>query len=264
MFRTKTPIAWTFHRNSSRWPYNTLRLDENRQETTPFKEIADAPALPLPPAAELSTGLSDAIRRRSSCRRFAADGVSLEALATILFLAYGNLGITPFAGMEMVTRPVPSGGGLYPLELYVIALNVLDLPGGIYHYNALDHILERIREGSVPANLLSELFMGQPYVAQSGFVLVLTAVFDRSLWKYEDRGYRYLLFEAGHAAQNTNLAAASLGLGSVNLGGFFDTDLVSLLQLDGEEEAPLYGVAIGQPQAGSPDDLRMPAEPFDF
>ncbi|HEV2842383.1 MAG TPA: SagB/ThcOx family dehydrogenase [Chthoniobacterales bacterium] len=264
MFRTKTPIAWTFHRNSSRWPYNTLRLDENRHETPPFKEMADAPASTLPPPAELGTGLSDAIRRRYSCRRFTAESVSLEAMATILFSAYGNLGIAPFAGMEMVTRPVPSGGGLYPLELYAIVLHVSGLPGGIYHYNALGHLLERIRPGRMPMHLLSELFMGQPYVAQSGFVLVLTAVFDRSLWKYEDRGYRYLLFEAGHAAQNANLTATALGLGSLNLGGFFDVDLLSLLQLDGEEEAPLYAVAIGQPEAGSPDDLRVPAEPFNI
>jgi SagB-type dehydrogenase family enzyme len=159
---------------------------------------------------------------------------------------------------------VPSGGGLYPLELYAIVLNVSGLTGGIYHYNALNHLLERIRDGSTPKNLLSELFIGQPYVAQSGFVLVLTGVFDRLLWKYEDRGYRYLLFEAGHAAQNTNLAAAALGLGSVNLGGFFDVDLLTLLQLDGEEEAPLYAVAIGQPEVGSPEDLRVPAIPFDF
>jgi len=264
MFRTKNPVAWTFHRNSSRWAYNTLRLDENRHETPPFKEIADAPALTLPPPTELCTGLSDAIRRRYSCRRFTADCVPLEAAATILFSTYGKLGTVSFAGMEMITRPVPSGGGLYPLELYAIVLNVSGLTGGIYHYNALNHLLERIRDGSIPKNLLSELFIGQPYVAQSGFVLVLTGVFDRLLWKYEDRGYRYLLFEAGHAAQNTNLAAAALGLGSVNLGGFFDVDLLTLLQLDSEEEAPLYAVAIGQPEVGSPEDLRVPAIPFDF
>ena len=262
MFRTKTPIAWSFHRNSSRWPYNILQPDENRQETPPFKEIAGAPAISLPPSAELNLGLSDAIRRRCSCRRFAPDAVSLESLATILFSAYGNLGKAQFAGMEMIIRPVPSGGGLYPLELYTIALNVSGLSRGIYHYNALHHLLEHIREGEAPKHFLSELFMGQPYVAESGFIIVVTAVFDRSLWKYEDRGYRYLLFEAGHVAQNANLAAAASGLGALNLGGFFDGDLAGLLQLDEEDEAPLYAVAVGQPQSVSADTLRVPAEPF--
>ena len=264
MFRTENPIAWTFHRNSSRWPYNTLRLDENRREAPPFKEIADVPALALPPPVELSTRLSDAIRGRYSCRRFAPDSVSLEAAATILFSAYGNLGIAPFAGYGNGHSSGAIRRRALSIGIYAIVLNVAGLPGGIYHYNALSHFLERIRDGSVPTNLLSELFMGQPYVAQSGLVLVLTGVFARSLWKYEDRGYRYLLFEAGHAAQNANLAASALGLGSVNLGGFFDVDLLSLLLLDGEDEAPFYAVAIGQPQAGSPDNLRVPAEPFDI
>jgi SagB-type dehydrogenase family enzyme len=163
----------------------------------------------------------------------------------------------------MINRPVPSGGGLYPLELYVIASRVANLDAGIYHYNAFCHLLERVREGAMPPHLLSELFMRQPYVADSAFVLILAAVFDRSLWKYEDRGYRYLLFEAGHVAQNCNLAAAALGLGAVNLGGFFDADLISFLHLDGEEESPLYAIAVGQPEDGPPDILRIPATPFD-
>jgi SagB-type dehydrogenase family enzyme len=262
MFRTDSPIAWSFHRNSSRWPYNCLRLDENRHETPAFKEYADAPALGLPQPCDLNLGLSEAIRRRFSCRRFSIDSTSLEALATILFFAYGRLGTVPFAGMEMVTRPVPSGGGLYPLELYVIALNVSDLAPGIYHYAAFSHLIERLREGRMPSQLLSQLFMGQPYVAEASLVVVLTAVFDRSLWKYEDRGYRYVLFEAGQVAQNINLASTALGLGSVNLGGFFDVDLAGLLQLDSDEEAALYAVAIGPPEKGSSINLRVPSQPF--
>jgi SagB-type dehydrogenase family enzyme len=263
-FRNKTPIAWSFHRNTSRWPYNVLRPDENCQENPPFKEIAHAPAVSLPAPGALRIELSDAIRRRYSCRRFASLPVSLENLGTILFSAYGNVGAAQFAAMEMITRTVPSGGGLYPLELYAIVLNVSSLSGGVYHYNALHHLLEQIREGNVPKHFLSELFLGQPYAADCAFLIVLTAIFDRSLWKYGDRGYRYLLFEAGHAAQNANLAAAALGLGSLNLGGFFDVDLHALLELEGEEEAPVYAIAIGQPENGLPDLLRVPPQAFNY
>ena len=262
MFRTRTPLAWSFHRNSSRWPHNILRLDENRHETPAFKECTDAPGVPLPRPLELDVALGETIHRRFSCRRFSTDPCSLEAVATLLFFSYGRLGTAPFAGMEMLTRPVPSGGGLYPLELYLIALNVSNLSSGIYHYAAFSHILERLREGRMPSQLLSHLFMGQPYVAEGSLIIVLTAVFDRSLWKYEDRGYRYLLFEAGHAAQNINLTSIALGLGSVNLGGFFDSDLASLLQLNQEEEAALYAIAIGPPASGSSVELRVPSQPF--
>lgn len=263
MFRKKYPLAWTFHRNSSRWPYNVLRPDEHYQQTPHFKELPDAPAIILPEPPQLTLSLSQAILGRFSCRRFKDANVSLQAAASLLYWSYGTLGVSNPNGIEMIPRPVPSAGGLYPLELYIVALRVADLEPAIYHYNAFCHLLERVREGAMPPHLLSELFMNQPYVAESAFVLVITAVFDRSLWKYEDRGYRYLLFEAGHLAQNCNLAATAVGLGTVNLGGFFDADLISFLCLDAEDECPLYAIAVGQPQDGPPDLLRIPVTPLD-
>jgi SagB-type dehydrogenase family enzyme len=263
MFRKKYPLAWTFHRNSSRWPYNMLSPEGSQQETPAFKEMADLPAVKLPPPQALRQELSETIRARFSCRRFKDAEVPLHSVATLLYWSYGELGVNHSNEIEMVVRPVPSGGGLYPLELYVIALRIGGLEPGIYHYDVLGHLLERVDQGAVPPQLLSELFMCQPYVAQGAFVLVLTAVFDRSLWKYKDRGYRYLLLEAGHVAQNCNLVATALGLGSLNLGGFFDADLVALLKLDIDEEAPLYAITVGRPEDARPELLRIPAQPLD-
>lgn len=258
MFRKTCPLAWSFHRNSSRWPHNQLKGEHKRQEVATFAEYPELPLIELPPAPELGVSLSASLRGRFSCRRFVDRPASLEALAGTLFWGYGNLGVTSINDVDLVRRPVPSGGGLYPLELYLIARNVSDLAPGLYHYQALHHALEQLREGILPPTLLTELFMAQPWVAEASFVLVIVSNWQRSLWKYEDRGYRYLLLEAGHLAQNVNLSAAALGLGSVNLGGFFDLDLVDLFSLDPEEGAPLYGIAVGSPADGSPEFLRVP------
>jgi SagB-type dehydrogenase family enzyme len=263
MFRKNNPLAWSFHRNSSRWPHNMLSPEGTRQETPPFKELVDLPVVPLPPPLAPRQELGEAIRGRFSCRRFTNEDVALQDAATILYWGYGKLGICHPFGTELVNRPVPSGGGLYPLEQYIIAQRIGGLAPGIYHYNVLGHFLECVDEGAMPTKMLSDLFLCQPYVAQSAFVLVLTAVFERSLWKYRDRGYRYLLFEAGHVAQNFNLVATTLGLGSLNLGGFFDADVVGILKLDVEEEAPLYAVAFGKPEDANAELLRMPEQPPD-
>ncbi len=263
MFRQDNPVAWSFHRNSIRWPHNTLSPEGCRQETPPFKELVDLRAVPLPPPLAPKQELGDAIRGRLSCRRFTSEDISLQSVGTILYWCYGKLGICRPFGTEMVSRPVPSGGGLYPLEQYIICRRIGGLGPGIYHYNVLGHLLECVDEGAMPAKLLSDLFLCQPYVAQSAFVLVLTAVFDRSLWKYRDRGYRYLLFEAGHVAQNSNLVATALGLGSLNLGGFFDADVAEILKLDIEEEAPLYAIAFGKPEDADATSLRIPDQPLD-
>jgi SagB-type dehydrogenase family enzyme len=101
----------------------------------------------------------------------------------------------------------------------------------------------------VPAALVSRLFLDQAWAAEASVVLVLSAVCARSTAKYGDRGYRYLLLEAGHVAQNVVLAATGLGLGVVNLGGFLDDELSGLLKLDPESETVLYGAAVGQPSS---------------
>ena len=78
------------------------------------------------------------------------------------------------------------------------------------------------------------------------------------MWKYADRGYRYILFEAGHCAQNINLLSLALNLGTLNLGGFFDSTLSDLLKLDEDEEVPLYCIALGYPKNESKAMNRMP------
>ena len=75
--------------------------------------------------------------------------------------------------------------------------------------------------------------------------------------KYLDRGYRYMLFEAGHSFQNMNLMAMACDLGSMNIGGFFDSDVSKVLGIDMEEEVPLYAMAVGVPD-GDNVEARLP------
>ena len=76
--------------------------------------------------------------------------------------------------------------------------------------------------------------------------LVLSAVFQRTRWRYRERAYRYVLMEAGHIGQNVYLAATSMGLGACAIGAFLDQELDALLGLDGQEEAAIYLLAVGK------------------
>jgi SagB-type dehydrogenase family enzyme len=78
--------------------------------------------------------------------------------------------------------------------------------------------------------------------------LFLTAVFERTMSRYGPRGYRYVLLEAGHVAQNLCLVATELELGTLCLGGFRDAAINELLGLDPRGEGAVYAVAIGQPK----------------
>ena len=246
MFRTDHPVAWTFHRNTSRWLHNSIdgppAVDSAPRAP---KEFPDAPftALPAPEA----TPLAELLTHRASCRSFADQPVPLPDMAGLLHAGYGVHGRTRLGALEFLERPVPSGGGLYPLELYLIARSIDTLPPGVYHYTPVTNGLEQLRDVTLPARFLTYLFMGQEVAAEAAAVLVITAVVSRSLTKYADRGYRYQLIEAGHIAQNIGLSAVEHGLGACSLGGFFDDELAALLHCDPDLEVALCAIALGVP-----------------
>lgn len=258
MFRDQHPLAWMFHKNTIRWLFNVHGLVTPQYQGAPFKEYFGVPTVALPESQLPATPLRDAIASRFSCRRFSDQPLKLLDLATLLHAAYGIRDRLFLGDTEFLERPVPSGGGLYPLELYLLINQVEKIKPGVYHYAVLHHTLEQLRSLQLPKPFISDLFMGQPYAAEASAIVILTTVIERSLWKYEERGYRYILFEAGHVAQNLNLVASAMGLGSLNLGGFFDSDMANLLQLDLEQEVPLYGVALGMPSTHSRTELRQP------
>jgi len=258
-FRESEPVAWSFHRNTSVGMLQSSPEPLSESPQAP-KEHPHAPLLRLPEPALPDVSLGSVLAGRASCRRFASDPLDLGRLATVLAAAYGVSGRFLVGRTELMERPVPSGGGLYPLELYVLASRVEGVTPGVHHYAPLLHGLEHIVDEAVPQQSIARLFLGQPYVGEAAAVVVLTAVLRRSLVKYRDRGYRYVLFEAGHVAQNLNLAATACDLGSCNLGGFFDDHVADLLDVDPDEEVPLYAVAVGVPAVADRIEMRSVAE----
>jgi SagB-type dehydrogenase family enzyme len=93
-------------------------------------------------------------------------------------------------------------------------------------------------------NTISAMTIGQEMIRNCHFVVLVSATFTRTMWKYGQRGYRYVWIEAGHVGQNIYLAAPALGLGAVSIGGFFDSELHGLFLLP-KEENPVYLITVG-------------------
>lgn len=250
MFSKNHPIAWSFHRNTGRWEKNIPPLPANKPEELPlYKEYHNVPLIHLPEVALPQVPLVEAIQKRFSCRDYADAAIRLSDIATVLKGGYGLKRISVFDNAEFFERMIPSGGGMYPLELYLVVNNIENVPQGIYHYAVYPPVLEQIYELTFSKFYITRLFMNQSYVADSSAVLIATSFLERNMRKYGDRGYRYILYEAGHLFQNINLVATALGLGTLNLGGFFDDEVANLLKIDIEEEVPLYAMAIGLPKS---------------
>jgi SagB-type dehydrogenase family enzyme len=209
------------------------------------------PVAPLPPPRRPELPLWDAIGRRRSQRAFADAPLAGDELSALFHAGYGVTGVleSPTGVHALPLRAVPSGGALYPLELYGAALRVDDLHPGLYHFDPLRPGLESLRVGLRPAELAG-LSTYPEIVSGCGVLFLVAAIFGRMRFKYGLRGYRFALLEAGHVGQNLVLAATALGLASVPLGGFYDRPTDEFLGLDGVNESTLYMVAVGRPADG--------------
>lgn len=164
----------------------------------------------------------------------------MEELARLLFHATG------VTGFEKHLRAAPSAGGLTPIEAYPVVNYVEGLERGLYHYHPLGHRLHILRQADLRQEIVKAC-LDQDFLSEAGVVLVLTAVHRRTAWKYGERAYRYVLLDAGHAAQNIQLEAASMRLGACPIGAFFDEQLNQLLGAEEEEEFAVLAVAVGRP-----------------
>ena len=237
----------TYHEASRAYPgvvdptIRGAQLLESSEElrvsaTRSTKRHAHAPILELPRPSLDDTTLADALSARRSARSFGVAPLTLEQLGTLLGSSYGVSG--RFHGHPQTIRTAPSAGALYPLELYVVAQRVEGLDARLVHYDPLRHVLELLRP--VDAGALDGLTPYSDVVRECAALIVVTAMFWRSRFKYGARAYRFTLLEAGHVGQNLSLAAAALGVATVPLGGFYDRRVDSLLGTDGIHEAAIY------------------------
>lgn len=116
---------------------------------------------------------------------------------------------------------------------------------GFYYYNPFNSELRLIKEGDARV-AISEAMIQQDIPFKTSLIVFITAVFDRSVFKYGDRAYRFILLEAGHVVQNLNLVSEALGLGCLNVGGYFDREIDHILGIDGLTHSTIYMVAIGK------------------
>ncbi|ADC52269.1 nitroreductase (plasmid) [Alkalihalophilus pseudofirmus OF4] len=137
--------------------------------------------------------------------------------------------------------PAPSAGGLYPLELYVIANNISEVEKGIYHYNRQGTGLTFLHDSYD----LSFLPPVNTFVKDAPLIIIMTASMEKLYSKYGERAYRYALIESGHIGQNISLYSWKNNLGCCAIGGFYDDVITSLLKLE-NNEIPIYIYAIGK------------------
>ena len=189
------------------------------------------------PRTDGDISVEKALMTRRSVRAYKNAPLDLAEISQLVWSAQG---ITTARGL----RTTPSAGALYPLELYVIAGWIENLPSAIYKYSPHRHALIKIKSGDKRTEL-SQAALRQGAIRKAPAVLLFCAVYERTTGKYGHRGIRYVHMEVGHAAQNACLQAIALGLRTAIIGAFDDEAVKQIAHLPAHEQ-PLYFVAVGR------------------
>lgn len=227
--------------------------DEIQRRTRALHESmrvrAGATAGAVPPAGSV---LQSLIARRCSEYAFEWSPVGMSDLASVLCASYGIL-----ADAERLRRTVPAGGALYSLSLHVLVrVPSKELPVGVYRANFARGGVSLVRAGTQLARF-PRAFHAFASVRHAPVVVCISADFGIPCFKYGERGLMYAVLEAGHAAQNALLSATDLGLASVEVGGFSDAELKTLLRLP-SGTTPVTTIALGhRAQPASEDRARI-------
>jgi SagB-type dehydrogenase family enzyme len=206
---------------------------------SPLKRVV----LPKDFKFELDDFKSMLIERRSR-RRFTKEPISLQELSTLLKYTSG-ISSDEFDESVFNFRHVPSAGGLYPYETYVIANNVDGIDKGLYHYNIIGHEIDMLKDGDLGSRIAA-VCLDQSMARQAAAVFAWTAIVPRSQWKYLQRCYRYIFMDLGHLGQNFYLVAEALQLAACTIGALYDGEGNNLLGIDGIDESLSYIGIVGR------------------
>jgi len=243
-WRPVSALAHTF----SRW--RDVRA-ETGMHAPSFDELVENYGPPPPPTLELDTCgdalklpapasgiLDETMFKRYTGRNFDTQAtLPLDVAARLLHRAFGaqelrQLG--PYASVQK--KCSPSGGGLHPVEAFVLAQRIDGVAPGLYHYHPIEHELRPLRtmEKEEAAALALQMVSDQHWLADAPLQVVLVARTERSFWKYRNhqKAYRALALDAGHLSQTFYLLAAEAGLAAFITAAINDADIEQALQLD--------------------------------
>jgi len=187
------------------------------------------------------------LSQRETRRTYTEESMTRDELAFLLWAAMGTREET--GGKK---RQVPSGGGRYPLELYVFVNRVDGLAAGLYHYLALSHELEYVKPLEEQEKRITEAVRGKSFVGHAPLFFIWTAVPYRGEWHSGTRAMKPILLDAGHSCQNLYIACEAIGCGMCPVASYLQAESDRLLCLHHGsspselDEYVIYGAALGR------------------
>lgn len=233
--------------NSFVTPYVVQRAIQPYKHYPNYEKIDLNPYISNTPNIDFFKLLSERRSTRIFDKNFK---ISLNEISNILYNSYGvskkvKIDNQPFEG-SMGYRNVPSAGGLYPLEVYVVLFNS-HIKNGLYHYRPDENSLEKLKVGDYK-EYISSIIKAEPHIEikSSSAVILITSIVERQFIKYGERAYRLMLQEVGFVSQTISLIIEAYKLGSCWVGGYLDDKINNFIGIDGSYETINNVIVIGK------------------
>ncbi|MEK7484132.1 MAG: SagB/ThcOx family dehydrogenase [Planctomycetota bacterium] len=211
-------------------------LQSERTEAMTSRSYPGYPCWKLPKVRfKLGKSLEKILTQRRSIRELKKELPSSRVLGRLLHFSHGIT--SNFGGGS-----VPSAGSLQALELYLVIWETSWIPAGLYHYDRVGHHLSQISAKMQRVDW-EPIVPSLHHISGGSLLWVLVGDGERVAQKYKDRGYRFLLLEAGHLMQNLCLVSANLRLSTVPLGGFFEAEIARQFCLPSGDIVAYVGIA---------------------
>lgn len=247
----KFPLIGHLHKETQKPPGVPLDREKWPQswKIVEFKEYERMPQIILPPAEDLPSRFDEVLKKRTS-KKINFDvqkTLSLQEISTFLYWSAGIHKERSGSNPEHSFRFYASAGSRYPLEVYLSIRGGAKIETGIYHYNVKKHCLEKIcrEEGDALIRVTRTYPWVNPWTKDAAVLVFITGIFNRSMRKYKERGYRFVLLEGGALLHNMYLAGTALGLGCSGFGTPVDERVEEILDIHAFNESLLISFAMG-------------------
>lgn len=220
--------------------FNESNLAAQVNAMKKYEEIIDDKTIFLDKhPIKVKAKLVQALTNRHSTRKYTNIGImSLSELSTILLYSFGVAKRKEnYFGIEVTTRYHGSGGGLYPIDIYLIINRVDGLNPGIYKYQPISHTLRFISKEFEIENLFP---YGSFDFENYSFCVLYEYDANRNYVKYGELSLMVTLIEVGLMAQNLDLISAALDYTTCQAAGFDKKYAEQKLCLDGVNSHIVY------------------------
>jgi SagB-type dehydrogenase family enzyme len=192
-----------------------------KNQPNPFRTYSGSPVHPLKLLKQDPSGAYlDLYERKNNPQQ----PFTIETIAGFLELSLGLSAWKAAAGSRWSLRVNPSSGNLHPTEAHLILPPIRPINSGVYHYNALGHVLEK--RADIPARLWQRI---AAHFETEGFLIGISSIFWRESWKYGERAFRYCNHDAGHALACMSFSANLYGWKVTYLSCLSDDEIDAVL-----------------------------------